>query len=1108
MGLSKERAIRVFVSSTFQDMQEERDELVKYVFPKLRALCESRRVTWSEVDLRWGITDEEKSEGKVLPICLEEIRNCRPYFIGIIGERYGWIPESIPEDLIEVESWLNEYNNRSVTELEILHGVLRNPEMAEHAFFYFRDPAYVESLPDNDRSNFVCETDDQASKLRSLKQEIRNSGFPVRENYKNPRAISSIVLNDMTEVIDRLFPEDEIPDPFVHEASDHEHYARRKSQIYIGRPEYYDALDNHIEGTDQPLVVLGESGSGKSALLASWALRFKERNPKTTMVMHFTGASHSSTDWASLVRRIMDALKRRFRFKEDIPEDLTKLRIAFANFLFMASKRGRVVLVLDALNQLEDKEGALDLLWVPREIPKNIRIVLSTLPGRVLDEAAKRSWKSLKLAPLAEDERRTLINTYLKQYSKKIDDELLNRIASVPQASNPLFLRILLEELRLCGDHALIRQHINDYLTAQTIESLYQMILERYEKDYDRERPKLVKDSLSLVWASRKGLTEAELLSLLGSQDQAMPQAYWSPLHLALGESLFSRAGLMNFAHSYFRDAVKKRYLESEELQTAAHMKLSEYFKGLNLNERKLDEYAWQLQRSGDILSLRKFLWNRTVLRIFWKTRKYEFLSYYSAIEHKHPNHLSVNIRSVLKKLEDIQNPEHKDFARFFGDELDEGTNNYFWCLSELCEYKERHAFSILLMKHIALYYQQYGYTIEEYIEALLRLVDLLLTADHQDLAMKIFIEIENVIIINFYLGSLLLYSYEKSGGDLFKIAEKIFFYVLRAFMSIAPNPFQLLNILEKRGIIYSKQGKTKEALTCFTKAEWYFKTYYNFGLRPSVWVLKTFPRLSKFFIGILFFLLGWKDEDVTEFYNDGRFIMEKEIMKAILEPLHNKALVYQARKEFGKAQKILKREETYAERYNNKIYLYRILLMQADILTAKGELDDAIGAYEKCKKLCRELGDTEHEQEALGKLAMIYAKRDVTQAKKYIKEQESLCRALGRRDLLANCLVSELTLAEDGGDSGSMSIIRREIETLSSSVQGEEDILLKEESFQFGYEDLIKSIFISHKEVLESENAQPDEAVLDKLARDEERSLRRARKKVFIRRKVILAFA
>ena len=63
------RQIRVFISSTFRDMKEERDHLVKFTFPQLRKLCESRGVVWGEVDLRWGVTDEQKAEGTVLPIC-------------------------------------------------------------------------------------------------------------------------------------------------------------------------------------------------------------------------------------------------------------------------------------------------------------------------------------------------------------------------------------------------------------------------------------------------------------------------------------------------------------------------------------------------------------------------------------------------------------------------------------------------------------------------------------------------------------------------------------------------------------------------------------------------------------------------------------------------------------------------------------------------------------------------------------------------------------------------------------------------------------------------------------------------------------------------------
>ena len=177
-----DRVIRVFVSSTFRDMQAERDELVLKIFPQLRRLCEERGVTWGEIDLRWGITEEQSQRGEVLPICLEEIRRCRPYFIGLLGERYGWIPEAIPAEVLEHEPWIREHadgaDKKSVTELEILHGVLNNPEMADHAFFYFRDP--------------------------------------------DAKSLGERVLADFTALIDMLYPQGQEPSPLQRERMDHD----------------------------------------------------------------------------------------------------------------------------------------------------------------------------------------------------------------------------------------------------------------------------------------------------------------------------------------------------------------------------------------------------------------------------------------------------------------------------------------------------------------------------------------------------------------------------------------------------------------------------------------------------------------------------------------------------------------------------------------------------------------------------------------------------------------------------------------------------------------------------------------------------------------------
>jgi Domain of unknown function (DUF4062) len=78
---SKKREIRIFVSSTFQDMMVERDHLVKRVFPGLRKLCQERSVEFTGVDLRWGVTEEQVQQGKVIEVCLREIDRCRPSFV-------------------------------------------------------------------------------------------------------------------------------------------------------------------------------------------------------------------------------------------------------------------------------------------------------------------------------------------------------------------------------------------------------------------------------------------------------------------------------------------------------------------------------------------------------------------------------------------------------------------------------------------------------------------------------------------------------------------------------------------------------------------------------------------------------------------------------------------------------------------------------------------------------------------------------------------------------------------------------------------------------------------------------------------------------------------
>jgi len=625
-------------------MQAERDHLVKFVFPQLRRLCELRGVTWGEVDLRWGVTDEQAAEGKVLPICLEEIKRCRPYFIGLLGERYGWIPDALPADLLEREPWLKEHlhGKTSVTELEVLHGVLRNPEMAGHAYFYFRDPAYVNSIPEKDRKGFTAENAEDAEKLRNLKENIRRNGFPVRENYPDPKVLGELVLADLTAVIDKLFPEGSQPDPLDREAMDHEAYAQSRERVYIGRQEYFDRLDTHAAANDtQPLVILGESGSGKSALLANWVARYRQAHPDALVLQHYVGATPYSADWAAMLRRLMGEFKRRLDIQQDIPDQPDALRSAFPNWLYMAAASltpspspvgqervaarpgegfTKIIIILDALNQLEDRDGAPDLVWLPPVLPENVRLIVSMLPGRPLDEIQKRHWPTLKVELLSADERRKLVVEYLAQHAKALNAARVERIAAAPPSANPLYLRVLLDELRLVRTHEELEKRIGDYLKAETPYALYEKVIARWEQDYEGDSD-LVGDTLSLLWAARRGLTETELLQALGKDGEPMPRAKWSPLFLAMSDTLIGRGGLLTFAHEFLRKAVENAYLPTEQNQQRAHLRLADYFERQLASPRRTDELPWQLAEAKEWHGLQTLLidgeffpeaWNRS----------------------------------------------------------------------------------------------------------------------------------------------------------------------------------------------------------------------------------------------------------------------------------------------------------------------------------------------------------------------------------------------------------------------------------------------------------------------------------------------------------------
>ena len=725
----------IFISSTFNDMHAERDYLIKQVFPQLREWCERRKLRLVDIDLRWGVTEQDALYNKnVVKVCLDRIDDCRPFFLCFLGQRRGWVPaesdisDSTYEDFPELKVYVQK--KTSVTEMEILHALVnplhrskqRDPKKSaesydpvKHAFFYLRDDTYLGQLPDNpsqlrqtytnesikdegeravhnneldrwrnveipqssrpfhyykgnwdtnlttpelllplqcpssetvslkrwqsqwEQAGVKVDGDDvetiplQAKKAHEFNRLLstgRLTDFKVEEN-----ALSQIIVTELQEAIAIRFPNHtQITEEtdLQKEMDQQEQFLFVSSEGFIRRAGDFDALDAYVDGDSNQLFALtAPGGIGKSTLLANWIENYRTRNTgKRDQSIHFRfiGQSDRSTTVYSLLQFLLREMKEvSGKFTEAIPDDPQKIRQELLKLLEAAGKKGRTVIVLDALNQLES--GLADLAWLPYQLPKNVKLIISFKRGAAEAEELYQRMQGqavlYDVRPFVSlDDRRKLVKAYLSQFLKDLDERHLDTLIKSAGADNPLFLKVVLSELRVFGAFANLGEKIRlDF--GETPISAFQGVLKRLENDpaYSPIEPK---QSVPLIFGllahTRQGLTSEELTGLLiqalGMEDNKKTQQDASDsvfLYLRqVRPFLAYHDGSYDFFFESFRLAAQESYVGEafpRRLAKEWHKLLAEYFmtKPLKsekdnkkiLNRKKLSESTYHQASAG-----------------------------------------------------------------------------------------------------------------------------------------------------------------------------------------------------------------------------------------------------------------------------------------------------------------------------------------------------------------------------------------------------------------------------------------------------------------------------------------------------------------------------
>lgn len=293
----------VFISSTFKDMQAERDALQNVVAPLLDNQISKYGEGLFFNDLRWGVNTSDLSSDeankKILDVCLDEIDGCKPYMIVIVGERYGWIPEKTLIDTVARSKGISIDKSISVTELEIEYGALMRPEYKGKVLFYFRELDKT-GMSDIDKKNYEAESSIHHQKIEELKNKIRKVCPGSIKTYKarwdrNRRCVTG--LEGFCDLVRK-----DLEDLILGEVKKDSTLSWQEKTMKSARRYYEERAQNYLniigwdyvrgDGDCNISIYQGNYGSGKTTELAR---DFDELKPEIIKVPFVTGLDQYSS---------------------------------------------------------------------------------------------------------------------------------------------------------------------------------------------------------------------------------------------------------------------------------------------------------------------------------------------------------------------------------------------------------------------------------------------------------------------------------------------------------------------------------------------------------------------------------------------------------------------------------------------------------------------------------------------------------------------------------------------------------------------------------------------------------------------------------------------
>ena len=507
--------VRVFVSSTFLDMEAERNILHQFVLPQLQRKAAQRYINVDFIDLRWGLDPEQLRTNNEVELCLDQIKRC-DLFIGILGERYGWVPDTSVLDNVseEYRPVLQNSVGRSITEIEMRFGVLNCPDdVRDRSFFYFRATDVSAELG----PSFECEERDDIVKLDQLKRTIRDSGVEVKSyscSVQNGRItgleeFGSGVLNNLCNALDNLYPCVSITESgkFEEELKRQKAACSRTAGEFSGRTKLLETVLQEVTSKSTGVISLrGQAGSGMTSVLATAAARLA--NTKGLLIIPFISHTEEQVDTNYVLKYVIHHLGGKATDENSIKSLSVLLQRSLERFSLTSR---RVVIFLDSL----EKSSQDDLCWFPQHIPENCLFVVKALQGSKLSVLLKKQKdnQDILVNKLDVQERNEICREVLKRRGKSLGETAFNNqllsLVGKRGAGSPGYLRQALNQISKQANFANLREEISKL--GSTIAEINNDILLDCEQIFGFDFVKLV---MVFLHESVVGLTKTQITTV------------------------------------------------------------------------------------------------------------------------------------------------------------------------------------------------------------------------------------------------------------------------------------------------------------------------------------------------------------------------------------------------------------------------------------------------------------------------------------------------------------------------------------------------------------------------------------------------------------------